>query len=84
MGVGKGIAHRPDVVGLRWPCRVLPLACVIVHNVLLKVAVYPALHSWPNERREVSLRSGTVKACVALCGRFGSGKLPTWVEYLWS
>ena len=49
-GVGRGIVCRPDVVGLSWPCRVLPSACEMVQDVLSKVAVQPASHSWPNNR----------------------------------
>ena len=49
-----------------------------------KVAVHPALQSWPNDNRDVSPRLGKVKACVVSCGRLGSGRLPTCVEYIWS
>ena len=80
----SGIVHRPTVVGSRLPCRVVPLACVIVQDVLSKVAVHPASHSWPNNNSEVLPRSGKVNACVASCGRLGSGRLPTCVEYMWS
>ena len=82
--IGRGIVHRPDVVESLWPWRVLLLACVIVQDVWSKVAVHPASHSCPKESREVLPRLGKVNACVASWDRFGIGKLPTCVEYMWS
>ena len=59
-GAAIGIVQRPAVVGSRSPCRVVPSACVIVHDVLLKVAVHPASHSCPNDSSDVSPKSGNV------------------------
>ena len=83
-GADRGIVQRPAVVGSRVPCNVVPSACVMVQEVLSNVAVHPASHSCPNDSRDVSPRSGKVKACMASCGKLGSGRLPTCVEYMWS
>ena len=82
--VPTGTVHRPDDVGSLCPWRVLPSACVMVQEVLLNVAVHPALHSWPSNNRDVSPRLGKVNDCVASFGRFGIGRFLTCVEYIWS
>jgi hypothetical protein len=70
-GMGqRGIIHKPVRVHLPLH-RMILLQCVIVHPILVKATLQPALHRVTSEMREWEARPGMMWVCCAAEGRAG-------------
>ncbi len=81
-GVGqRGNIHNP--VRVHWlPQRITLPQYVIVHPILVKITLQPALHRVTPEIREWEVRPGMIWVCYADAGRAGlSSRVPVCVEW---
>jgi hypothetical protein len=71
----RGIIHKPVHVHLLLH-RMIFLRCKIVHPILVKATLQPALHRVTTNMREWEARPGMIWACCAVAGRAGMPSIP--------
>jgi hypothetical protein len=80
-GVGqRGIIHNPIRVHLLWQRMTLLRYVILVHPILVKTTLQPALHRVTMEMREWEARPGMIWACCAEAGRAGMSRVHVCLE----